>query len=219
MALLASDVITDVQVHLNDTGAVTYTSSVILPYLKIAVRDLQSKLLVHSVQILREVSAVQDIPANQTTVNAGTLTDLLIPIKIEERADGDDNGDWIPLEKKTYPLDRVATTTLIDWDFRENAIEFIGATVAREIRVTYQKLFTPVTSSSTPIDLQQAHNYLGYRTAYLIASTLMMNQELANALEGPMVQSGEEVVSISVKGEQQKPIKRKGAFRSTRRRR
>ena len=164
MPTVASDVMERAAAHLNDPNQGLYTNTVLLPYIQQALDDLQDAMIDNSIGVLREVSAAKDITAETTDMSSTLPTDVVVPVRMHERADGGDDDDWISMVKGVLPI-REMGPILVHWEWRESMVYFVGATVAREVRLTYRRLFSPISGASSSIEMPTAMSFLACKTA------------------------------------------------------
>jgi hypothetical protein len=181
MALLASDIFSQAQAFLNDTGGVNYTTTKLLPYLIIAYDDLKLNLISVNAPPIEEVSAALSVAALATEL-ASPPADMIIPLKLEERAVGDTL--YTPMTERDFEPDRDKLDSLINWTWRELKIKFVGALQAREVRVYYLKSLADPTSGASTISVEDYYKtFLSSRTASLAAYYIGQNESRATALQ------------------------------------
>lgn len=166
-------------VFLNDAAKTLYTYAAQLPHLKRANQDLEMKLLIFGASVQRINSDVIDVAANALTV---TLPDdFLLPLELWERRDGGSNDDWVPMsEVRTLPEVTPGATNLVYWSFENNAINLVGAAIATEVLLKYERQLAVITGQNSPEDFTLSKNYLSARTAELCARYIGMNKEMAD---------------------------------------
>lgn len=207
MALLASTVITNCGFHLNDTAQSVFTNTVLLGHLRNAVRDLQEELAINDLEFLEEATAEQTIAAGVVIMNTQP-TDMLMPSRFYERLSGSTIAeDYRPMNHVDRLPQRTATTELLEWEYRENVVNFLGATVARQIKCEYIKTVGTIAATSTDLVLLQAENYLSYRTSHLAAFLGSRDSELAAFLEKNANRAMETLLTLFVKGDQDLPAR------------
>jgi hypothetical protein len=194
--LLASEVMDQSAALLNDVALTTYTYEAQLPYLKKANEELEKKLIIHGAPVQRMVIV-------ETPVLAGELTlilpdDFLVPEKLFEKATGETG--WTPItERKWVPIDYIPTTSLAFWAFRNNAINFPGATVDRIVQLHYERKLTVIISEDTPEDFYLSKTFLAARTAELCARYIGMNTTIADGIrDNETLRAEDEILRIFV---------------------
>lgn len=181
MPFLASDVMDDAAALLNDVPKSNYTYTVQLPFCRRANEMLEKIFISYGISVQLTKST-----AITVAINALTLTlpsDFLLPINLWERNSGATNDAWVPMSMKTWePESAVPTTSLTYWAFRNNAINFIGATTARDVLLEYQRQLAVISGTNSPEDTSLAKVWLGAKTAELCARYVGMNKTFADEI-------------------------------------
>jgi hypothetical protein len=212
MALLASTVMLEAGAMLNDPALITYSYAVQLPYLRLAMQELQSKLLENGVSVLDTKTATLALTA-VTSVSITSATDpalpadLLLPICLEERQTGTSNLFSPMFEREAVP-ERPQGLCLTDWCWEEDGIKLVGALVDTDVRVTYQKSLTAITASGDPITVLGAQLFLSTRTAAWIARIIGRNDERAAVLESAAERELQSLLRSRIKEAQDVPVRR-----------
>lgn len=207
--------------YLNDTGKSFWTDARLLPYLTEAYRDLLLILHSNGLPVLREKSSAITVAIGATSLTLPS--DFVEPIKLKERLSGS-SDTYVPMEEKDFAPDFDQVENLRYWAFREGAIEFIGATTARQVLLFYQKSLTIPTSAASALTFLYAETFLGPQTAGYAAGALG-NTTLAEALlyrvgkdEDVSIAGSklDTLIRFNVKGQQNLPARRL-PYRRTRR--
>jgi hypothetical protein len=206
MPLLASDVMDDSAGLLVDVAKVLYTYTAQLPYLKQAHEDLVNKLRRNGIPVLDEQSGMFSVAAG-AVVLATPPADMLDPLFLEERAVGENDGDWVPMERKDWEPSQMPDDTLHYWVWREMEIKFLGSTAIRQVRVKYRKFLTAPTTSGSNITVYTARSYLGKKTAFYCAKFIGRNDGLAADLNGLAEEALDDLLASAVNLEQDKPVR------------
>lgn len=206
MSTIASDVNVQAAALLTDPTQITFTHAVLLPYLRIAWRELEEALVANGIQDVEEkFTTAQTITAN-TTEWTGQPTDLLIPIELFERKVGGTVDDWeLVKERQSDPFE-VPQSKLENWWFAEGLIKFKGATENREVILRYQRELIVISSESTPLPVPGCISFLSFRTAGLIAR-VRGNKSRADDLDADASRHFDTLVGIKVKDEQATPVR------------
>jgi hypothetical protein len=217
------EIISMVSSLMNDTAQTVYTEVAVLPYLNMALNDLQETFEQHNVPTTNEVSDVITIPSGTNTVAFRTYPGLvedptipsnLIEIKqVWESPTGTES--WTPLIHKEFlppRLQNVETSKFLYWAWDGKEIELYPANQDIDIKIDYVKsIFEPVTEATLQTDLavKNIKSYLGYRTASLCAMYIGENSERAAALAADAEVSLQRTLGISAKGRQSINTRRK----------
>jgi len=161
MALLASEVMDNAaSEYLNDPNKTLFTHVTMLPHMKAAVRELSTKFSMLGIQTNREVSSALAVAKNATAFTS-IPGDIIVPLFLEERESGETLlSDYIPMREVDFIPSQEQTQRLRFWAFREDAIEFLGATTAREVRMRYMKSLAVVIDQNSSIPVDEAESYL-----------------------------------------------------------
>jgi hypothetical protein len=217
MALTVADINAYVQFMMNDAGGSVYTAAVILPAIKIANDDLQSKLLNANIEYLDEEASEQDIAIGGTALTT-VPTDMVEPIELHERPTTSTLlSDYVKMEYKNPLPDRTQTETLQDWTWREHAVAFIGATVARGVRLRYKKLITALANDASTVAMQHSKNYFAYRAAGHLKAFIEENPEGAGIAYNSADDALNDIIDLALKFQQKEPMRRKPFSRKFRR--
>jgi len=180
MAVLASVVYSTARTLLNDDGNALFTDAVLLPKLVEAFRELQTKLKLAAAPVMR-AEAAQNIAIGITTLVLPA--DLDQPIRLWEKAQAGANSTYIPMTEQD-PLPYVAqTTTLKYWQWYQQAINLIGSTVTRTVKIQYWRALTEPTGPGSDLVITDCELYLAPRTAGLAAGSLGEAEKLAAMTE------------------------------------
>lgn len=207
MAVLASDVMDQARVFLNETGAVKYTNTVLLPYLKIAGDELNTRLNENSIPTIKKADALQ-------VIAPGTLTytvpaDFYEPIVIHERANGSALlSDFIPMTRVKDIPDEAQTNDLRWWSFLGQTITFLGATSSRQLRLRYNFLIPTFGAASDTVTTLNAKTFLSARVAALAAGFIDEDLSRAKILADYAEDQLNALINIGTKDLQAHPVRR-----------
>lgn len=186
----------------NDTAKTIYTYTVQIPYLNMAMAELQEVFEQHN------VPATNDTTSSPITVNVGTTTitlptDLVEIQQLHERL-FNSNDDYTPMTRRDFlPKTTVITSDLCYWQYNGQVVSFIGANTARQVLVDYvQSLFVPITAPSDTITLINSKTFLAYRTAGLCSQFVGENQDRADNLNQFAILALDRALGINIKGTQ-----------------
>lgn len=180
--MLASEVMDQSAALLNDTALSLYTYVIQLPYLKKATEALQQRLAVFGIQVERVVSSSISVSANATSVTLPS--DFLLPIKLEERAVGQNDDQWVDMHEVEFEPIVEPISYIEYWAFRNNKVYIRECSVAKEVRLTYIRTLATISSSSSVVDFNASKAYLSAKTAEYCARYIGMNSDLADEIAG-----------------------------------
>jgi hypothetical protein len=227
----AADVMDKSAALMNDAAKTSYTYAAMLPYLNMALDELQESFQQNNIPIYNATAATITIPIGTTTINAadaagpggGAAPNLpadLVEIQgLYERLAGS-SDPFIPMTQREFlphALDNLPTEALQFWIYDGQRIQFIGALTAREVKIDYLKaIITSDVTQTTVIGIIDAKTFLYYRTAALCSQFIGENKTRADDLNGFAVLALDRVTSIGVKGKQSIQTRRRpfmGAYK------
>ena len=210
--LLAGTVMDKAASLLNDTARTVYTYDAQIPYLNIALQELEEHFQLNNIPVTEETSAVILMNAGSTEIvyNGGlgipTLpSDMVEPAQLWESPAGQDS--YIPMTKKQYlphNLDGIPANQFMYYVWQSQKIKVLAATGDIDIKIDYIKqLFgTQVVNESSLINVINAKTFLEFRTAGLCAEFIERNQPSADSLNAYASLGLDRATGIGVKGTQ-----------------
>lgn len=208
--MLASEVMNMSASLLNDTARATYTYTVQLPYLRMALRDLEGKLILDGSPLFQEVSADINYVANAATITVPA--DFFLPIRVfEAEANTTDDNSWKLMTETSWDTNSEPDTqVLTKWNFRDAALNVLPASVNREVRLHYIKSsLVTIVDDTTQMALDRALNTMGFKTAEYVARYIMNNPQRADSLEKDGATQEDAFRSALIKNNQNKVVRRK----------
>jgi hypothetical protein len=215
----AEDALTLARALVNDTAAVVFTDTLLMPFLNSAYRGLQRELAENGVSVLAEQ---QDLELDSDPVTGITPTeisdtsspqlptDCLAPHMLWERATANTGDVFVPMEKFTSGgsmLNLQPSTYLRLWEWREDKVNLIGATQSITVRIRYEKVLPLLTLGTDPIQIRSATDPLAFATAALAARSRGA-RALAQDLLGAAQMATENLIERYVRPEQTKGRRR-----------
>ena len=208
--LVASTVLAKAATLLNDTARTIYTYTAVLPYLQIALQELQEHFELNNIQSTQLTSRVINVPAGVVEIafNAAPQpelpSDMIEPQQLWEREEGID--PFVPMARRDYiphNLEGTPTGRFSFYVWEQNVIKFLECNRDNDIKIDYIKdLFTPLVDENSLINCINGATFLEYRTAALCAEFIERNQANANALNAYAVMGLDRATGIGVKGKQ-----------------
>jgi hypothetical protein len=212
--ILASDVMDRAAALLNDVALSIYTYVVQLPYLKMAVDDLQLQVEANNISISNDVSAAINVLTGVTKLTYSSTppypADLVSIQQIFERDDAT-TMDWQEMKRVDFlPEITKQSNFLTWWTWQDQEIRFLGATADREVKIHYTSAsIANVTSASSSIYVYNAIAPLAFKTAALCARFIGENPTRADSLQVEANTAYEYFLSILVKESQAMPSRRR----------
>ncbi|MGH9703345.1 MAG: hypothetical protein ACRD4K_08210 [Candidatus Acidiferrales bacterium] len=206
----------------NDSAGSVFTDSVLMPLLNSAYRSVQRALAECGVSVLvaqadidlplDPVSGIAPNPPELSDVSTPQLpADCLVPHALWERATANTADVFIPMEKFTSGggmLNLRPSQFLRLWEWREDKINFIGATQPVTVRIRYEKALPALVLGTDPIQIRSATDALAYATAALAARSRGA-RALAADMAAAAQAANENLIERYVRPEQQKARRRK----------
>ena len=207
---------------LNDAAGNLFTDSVLLPYVNSAYRKVQRALAnIESGSFLTDnvllvVAAVAQADASaQVSITDATAppnqlpTDLLVPMKLWERANGS-SDDFIEMTDLTghdgLPSEP-QTQMLRYWEWRADGLYFLGATRDTQIRLRYQKSYPELTDATSPVLVRHAQEAIAYAAAAMAGAARGAPQ--AERWDGAAADAIEDLLVRATQREQQTSRRRR----------
>jgi len=216
----AEDALNLARALLNDSSGAVFTDTLLMPLLNSAYRGLQRELAENGVSVLAEQQDI-DLEVNSSTgitntelsdVSSPQLpTDCLMPHMLWERATANTTDVFVPMEKFMSGgsmLNLQPSAYLRLWEWREDKINFIGATQAVTVRVRYEKVLSTLVLGTDPVMIRSATDPLAFATAALAARSRGA-RALAADLLGAAQLATENLIERYVRPEQVKGRRRK----------
>ena len=208
--LTAGQVMDRSAVLLGDVGKTLYTYVKQLPYLKLALQELQEIFELNEVPV---TSMITSTPL-QINANVGSITftsnpplpsDLIEPMKLWERARNVD--PFVPMTKlNSLPIYIPSSSKigqLASWSWENNQINFIPANQNNDVKIEYIKdLFTAIVDENSTISVINAASFLEYRNAGLCASFIGEDKERSQELDASAGLATDRALGIGIKGRQ-----------------
>lgn len=207
---------------LNDAQGNLFTDAVLLPYANSAYRKLQRALgnaggggfIQDDASLV--VAAVAGVDSSlQVSITDATAapnqlpTDLIVPLKIWERANGssDEFAEMVDLTRHGGLPSREQDACLSVWEWRADGLYFVGATQDKQIRLRYSKAYPDLTDATSPVLVRNAQEAIAYATAALAGWA--RGSPLAQKWDDAASDAIEDLVVAAVKREQQSARRRR----------
>jgi hypothetical protein len=209
--LVASTVLAKASSLMNDTARTVYTYAAVLPYLQLALQELQEHFELNSIPATQLTSAVIQVNAGITVLNynAGPVLpelpdDMIEPNQLWERERNID--PFVPMSRRDYiphNLEGTPTGKFSFFTWNNQQITFLPCNRNNDIKIDYIKdLFTPLVDETSVINVINASTFLEYRAAALCAEFIERNIASANSLNTYAILALDRATGIGVKGKQ-----------------
>lgn len=205
----------------NDVNKTLYTYAIQIPYLNMALKELQEYFEQNNVPVTDKESAVINCPAGTVIVPfppvppialTPYLPDDLVEIqKVWQRTEGID--PYIPLGRVDGPqlnLAGIETSQFAGYWWEAQAMNFMPSNTDIDIKLEYiRELFPVITVSTDPINVVNCQSFLINRNAALVAEYIEENEERAAKLNATAGIALDRSLGISAKGRQGMVTRRK----------
>lgn len=214
---IVTDVLDEARVLLNDVGIQIYTNAVLKPCFSKAFDELIRKIQNNGIALVFEQSAVISVAANATQVDISTLTNLITPIELHEKAVGAADSFYQPMNKVMWLPDIPQSTYITYWQWRKQLIFITSPLTARSVRVRYSTDF-PTLALGDTVPVNNAKSFLAARTASIAAFAIGSNPSKAEVFEADAEIRKDEVIRHGVNDRQNLPARRRSfsIYRSSR---
>lgn len=219
--LLSGAVMDLAAARLNDVGKSVYTYAVQVPFLNLALLELQEIYESNNVPVTDQTSAIIEVDAaSPGIVNIpyddgvltgvpGFLPDDLIEIKVAWQSTRGLN-QWSRFTPSDYlPQTNTQISSFTTYQWAHNCMRVLAANADNDIKLDYiRSLFTTVTDETSDILVTNAMTYLANRTASFVATDIEENSERASNLYNDAIAGLDRGLNITTKGRQKIQIRR-----------
>lgn len=224
--LTAGQVMDKAATRLNDVNLSVYTYAIQLPFLNIALAELQELYEANNVPVTDQTAAIINVPAasagfvtidfDDGVATAPFLPDDLVEIKLAwESPEG--LNQWTPMTKLDYlPEYQIGAQIpqFVWYQWATNQMKMLAANANNDIKLDYvRSLFTEVASSTTDLLVINSASFLWNRTASLIAHDIEENSQRSIDLYNDALAGLDRSLTITTKGRQRITTRRR-PFRS-----
>jgi hypothetical protein len=201
-------------VLLNDSTKTKFSYAVQIPYLNIALQELQETYELNEAPVTQDVSAIIEVDAGVVTVgysptppiaNTPYLPDDLIEPAMLWESPRDANI-WIPMTRVDvlpYYTEGSEISQLVWYVWEASQLKFLASNADNDVKLNYTKyLFATVTTSADVLGIPNAKTFLEYRTAGLCAEFIDQNITRSASLNGFAAAGIDRALGITTKGRQ-----------------
>jgi len=211
--LLASEVMDLAAAALNDVDRTVYSYEVQIPYLKLALQELQEIFELNSLPVTEQTSAAIPVPSSNDVIElifdapgATRLPDNMIePLRLWERFTN--SYPWTLMTRTEFIPNNLLGTSVnyfTYWVWQSNKILLLPSNGDNDIKIDYiGSLFPKYVRADTIIPVQNGIGYLAYKTAELVSDMIEHNQARAQTNGGRAATSLDRISGITIKNKQQ----------------
>lgn len=213
---------------MNDTVQSVYSYEAQLPYLNIALQELQEIYELNQIPVTEKSSTDITVPANTSTIGFSNgppqLPDDLIEIQqLWERQTGVD--PYLPMVRKDYLphfLEGQQIGQFLIWTWMKGEIHVLPANQSNDLKIDYTARLFNIPLKLNQIDqnlpFENVKSYLWFKTASLCSMFIGENQSRAQILDGEAALAMDRALGINIKSKQSINTRRK-PFRASYKRR
>lgn len=216
---------------MNDVARSIYPYSIQIPYLNMALQELQEIFELNNVPVTDTVtSSPIDVPAGNTAITFAPAVpivgvdylpdDLIEPKVVWERQDGID--PYVPMTRVDFLpryMEGVEINQFLYFVWQSQEIRFLAANQDNQIKIDYiRNLFAAFVDETDEVSIINTASFLEYRTAGLLAQFCGENPTRAQSLNQDAILALDRSVGIGTKGRQAINIRHR-PFRSAYKRR
>lgn len=215
--LLASECMDLAAAAMNDIHKTVYDYDTQLPYLKMALQELQELFQLNSLPATENSSATITLPAGTTSLEfdipgAMRLPDNLIElVRVWERVSG--TYPWVPVTRRDFiphDLAGVQTPQFGYFVWQQNEMKFLPASGSNDIKIDYiGSMFPKFVREDTILPVMNAQGYLAYKTAELMSDMIEHNDARAQSNGGRALMSLDRITGITIKSKQSIMVRRR----------
>lgn len=194
---------------LNDPNKSLYSYTVQLPFLNMALQELQEAYQQNNISVTDEMYTEINVASGITEIAYGANPtdlppDLVEPQELWSRVDN--TNPWMPINKvDTLPIyyDGIEINQILEYVWEDQKIKFLAANADNQIKIKgIKQLFAAMVDENSEINIINAASFLQYRTAALIAELIEENDVRARGLNNNAGLAMDRVISIGTKGRQ-----------------
>lgn len=164
MSQIAKVALDTARALLNDEGVQLWTDAILRNKLAVAHRELQVQLRANACPVTRTSVILTVNPGEMTVTNP---TDIIEPVVLWEKDVGAPDSEFERMtEYDPLPIKSISDR-LIYWRWAEEAIQFLGSTAARDVKIIYKRMLAIPAVPSDSIGIIDGESFLGPRIAAL----------------------------------------------------
>lgn len=207
---------------MNDSAQAVYDNATCLPFLSLALDELQELYEINGIPITNETSAAIKIKAGIKSIGFDTIpslpSDLIEIQQLWESTSG--LNQWTRVDKReflpNYLEDNTTISQFLIWAWTHGRIQLVAANADNDLKIDYTgSLFnTPIQIKDVNVNLPftNVKTYLEYKTAALVAMFIAENESRALALDSLTGTALSRALGIPIRG-MQSIVTRRRPFR------
>jgi len=203
----AKDRLDEAAIFLNDANQTMFTFSVLLPFLKIAMQELEDIFVANGVNYVLKKTTTLNVGIG--SVQIFPPTDFLTPILLMERPAGATIDQDTDMVEKSWSPSEKPTDSLRYWMWQNGeTLSLLGATTSRDVTIKYFRSLSTMEVPEDSIAITHVKQYLSGRVASLAAFVIGENTTRAAALDDLAQSALNRALAISARRGQSRPVRR-----------
>ena len=170
--MLASDALKSARIYLSDVNGITWSDSLLMPFLQEAFNEYLMESNNNRLPTLRLQTGVMSIPPMATSLVGQQPTNLLNPISMLEGDPGTDPDMFVDMIRTRFLPYTDPQNWLIYWSFNNETINFVGATQQRSVILRYEGTPAIPQLVTDALNIIFVERYLGPRIASMAYATI-----------------------------------------------
>ena len=211
-----AEIISTVASLMNDTAQTSYTDVAVLPYLNMALRNLQEEFEANNIPVTNQTSIAISVPVGVTVIRfpvpgqEEALPELPVDLVEIQRLWESPYGlsQWIPMTKREFIPHYVESEVInqfLIWAWINQEIRLPLSNAINDVKIDYiSSMFRTIAESQLQINFPfiNIHSYLSFKTAALCSRYIGENSTRADGLDGEAIVALNRSMGISTKGRQ-----------------
>lgn len=156
---------------LRDINGITWTDSILFPFLQQAHGEMVQELELNSIGVVKKQSPVLLVQAGDFTL-INQPSDIVEPISMMERRVGGNKDDFYDMYRVNFIPEDEPVQDLRYWAFNGEQIQFVGCINDREVILRYDGTVSVPERLTDPLGFIFAERYIGPRTAALALDSI-----------------------------------------------
>lgn len=195
-----SDAVAIARSLLNDDIGNKWPDALLIPKAQVAHRQLQAELALNSIPVVTVQATAITVTAGALNLGVSQPTDIIEPLNLKERDVGAAADEWDEMIEVSFLPQLQQDTSLIYWAWYNEKVNFVGATVNKQVLLRYSKTLTVPTKMTDSLGFIMAENFIGPQIAYMASGDARFGDYATAALST--------LIRTNVKGMQGTPKRR-----------
>lgn len=200
----ASVAIQGARAYLNDNNGISWTDTSLMPFLREAFGELQLALGTHRIS---EIKSQVIAPIAVGDLFFPLPSNITEPVSMFEKDFGASDDFYEPMKQVAWLPNITSSNSLVFWSWRQQQIQFLGATSPRTVKLRYNGYLTAPNTLNDPLGFIWAERFLGPRIAALALESVGQGRRAAG-LAVLAENNKYQIMQYNVT-ENQRPVRRK----------